>query len=52
MRMHTYPFLRKYVKRIDLHGNYKALKERHFDAIVVGSNQIWHTMYVNPIVNS
>lgn len=52
MRKHTYPFLRKYVKRIDTHGNYTALKENRFDAIVVGSDQIWRPMYVDPIANA
>lgn len=52
MRQHTYPFLRKYVKRIDTHGNYTVLKEHHFGAIVVGSDQIWRPMYVDPIANA
>ena len=52
MRQHTSPFLRKYVKRIDTHGDYTVLKEHHFDAIIVGSDQIWRPMYVDNIANA
>lgn len=52
MRKHTYPFLRKYVKRIDIHGNCMVLKDSDFDAIIVGSDQIWRPMYVDPIANA
>lgn len=52
MRQHTYLFLRKYVKRIDTHGDYRVLKEHHFDAIIVGSDQIWRPMYVDNIANA
>lgn len=52
MRQHTSPFLRKYVKRIDTHGDYRVLKEHHFDAIIVGSDQIWRPMYVDNIANA
>lgn len=52
MRQHTSRFLKKYMRRIDLHGNYSLLEESRFDAIVVGSDQIWRPIYVDSIANA
>lgn len=45
MRQHTYRFLKKYISRIDLQGSYTLLKKSRFDAIVVGSDQVWRPRY-------
>lgn len=45
IRQNTYPFLQRYMKRIELHASYSELKKNSFDAIVVGSDQVWRPMY-------
>lgn len=45
MRQHTYPFLLKHMLRLELHGDYAALDANKFDAIIVGSDQVWRPIY-------
>ncbi|MBR5148260.1 MAG: polysaccharide pyruvyl transferase family protein [Bacteroidaceae bacterium] len=45
MRQHTYPFLLKHMSRLELHGDYVALDANKFDAIIVGSDQVWRPIY-------
>ena len=44
-RQYTNLFLRKYMQRIELRRGYSELKAGDFDAIVVGSDQVWRPMY-------
>lgn len=48
MRQYTYPFLQKYMRRVELDGKYSTLDKECFDAIVVGSDQIWRSIYFHP----
>lgn len=52
MRQYTYPFLRKYMKRMELFGRYSSLKKNCVDTIVVGSDQVWRPMYFYPIADA
>lgn len=47
---HTLPFIRQYIHRLDV-KDYSSLQEQDFDAIVVGSDQIWRPTYYQPIAN-
>ena len=42
---YTYPFILKYIKRIEAVYNYSNIKKNDFDAYVVGSDQVWRPMY-------
>lgn len=44
-RKYTQPFIEKYIHRYIYRG-FSDIKESDFDAIVVGSDQIWRMMYV------
>lgn len=44
-RKYTYLFLQKYIKRIELHRSYSELGKNSFDAIVVGSDQVWRPRF-------
>ena len=44
MRMYTYPFLLKHIKRVELIRDYSEIKEGEYQAFVVGSDQIWRPM--------
>lgn len=46
VRQYTYPFLLKHTKRLELHEGYALLHQGQFDAIVVGSDQIWRPKYI------
>ena len=41
---HTEPFIEKYIKRI-FTKDFSNLKEKNFDAFVVGSDQVWRPIY-------
>lgn len=45
IRQYTYPFLQKYMRRVELDGCYSTIDQECFDAIVVGSDQIWRPGY-------
>lgn len=45
MRQYTYPFLNRYMKRIELFDGYHVLKKNSFDVIIVGSDQVWRPRY-------
>lgn len=45
---YTQPFLDKYIQRLVI-SNLKKLKEKDFDAIIVGSDQIWRPLYYKNI---
>ena len=45
MRTHTYPFLLKHIKRKDAERDYSNIKEKEFDAFIVGSDQVWRPIY-------
>lgn len=45
MRQHTYPFLQKNMSRIEMYGGYEDLDTNKFDAIIVGSDQVWRPKY-------
>lgn len=45
------PFIRQYIHRLDV-KDYACLQEQDFDAIVVGSDQIWRPTYYQPIANA
>lgn len=53
-RKYTYLFLQKHMRRIELHRSYSELKKNSFDAIVVGSDQVWRPIffYLEPICNA
>lgn len=43
--INTYPFILKYIKRIEANNNYSNIKQDDFDAFVVGSDQVWRPKY-------
>lgn len=45
MSTNTYPFILKYIKRIEANNNYSNIKQDDFDAFVVGSDQVWRPKY-------
>ena len=42
---HTYPFIQRYIKRIEAVHDYSNIQENDFDAFVVGSDQVWRPKY-------
>lgn len=53
-REFTYPFIKKHIKRIELKGTYSTLLKGDYDAIIVGSDQVWRPMffYLEPLENA
>lgn len=49
-RKYTQPFINKYIHRFELTDFY-GLRKKDFDAIVVGSDQIWRPKY-NPLIET
>lgn len=43
--INTYPFLLKYINRIEANHNYSNIQHNDFDAFVVGSDQVWRPGY-------
>lgn len=50
-RKNTQPFINKYVHRLEL-TDFRKLNRKDFDAIVVGSDQIWRPKYYPTIENA
>lgn len=48
---HTQKFIDEYINRIEVQ-NFNDLKEEDFDAIIVGSDQIWRPKYYKKIENA
>lgn len=48
---YTLPFIRQYIHRLNV-NDFSCLQEYDFDAIVVGSDQIWRPDYFQPIANA
>lgn len=48
---YTQPFINKYIHRLEI-NNFSTLDGKDFDAIVVGSDQIWRPMYYPHIENA
>lgn len=48
IRQYTYPFLQKNMRRVELDGKYSTLNKKCFDAIVVGSDQVWRSSFFYP----
>ena len=51
IRQNIEPFVRKHIK-MNVVNDYKQIRETDFDAIVVGSDQIWRPLYVKHIESS
>ncbi len=47
----TQPFIEKYIHRLEINNLY-TLPKNSFDAIVVGSDQVWRPMYYGKIENA
>ena len=45
LRTNTYPFIQKYLNRIEVRKDFADVKEGCFDAFVVGSDQVWRPRY-------
>lgn len=48
IRQHTDKFIRKHVRRMTF-ADYNSISEKDFDAIVVGSDQVWRPQYFDDI---
>lgn len=51
IRQHTQPFITQHINRLEV-SNLSKLKSKDFYAIVVGSDQIWRTLYYPKIENA
>ena len=49
MATHTYPFLLKYLKRLEADPFFSDILPSSFDAFVVGSDQVWRPKYFGAI---
>ena len=45
MSTNTYPFILRYIKRIEANHDYSNIRHNDFDAFVVGSDQVWRPKY-------
>lgn len=45
LRANTYPFLLKYLNRIEVKRDFSDIRRDQFDAFVVGSDQVWRPRY-------
>ena len=53
LRTNIYPFLLKYMNRIEVNRKYSNIKKENFDAFIVGSDQVWRPRYFGkPVITT
>lgn len=50
-QQYTRPFIEKHIRSLPI-NSFKELQESDYEAIVVGSDQIWRTIYTNMLLDS